>query len=275
MKTVTVAAALLILTGCIAERRATFASAPGPLPFSTELQTRPLERTWALGEVFVSVEQNSPAQQAENWTRGRAQIEERLSETLRRQTSVGVRVDDRQSAELIVDVDVRLHETRGINAWFVPALLSEIAILGLGTGIGAGVGFAAGRNTSPEAPAIGSLIGMGIAILPAVLAPLAFPTTDVVGGADAKLTFRRASDGVVIHEKRARSEWVSRHNSYSVEDKLAEITGAGAEALEKELVSALYAGLKASPPTAITADSRQDVRPMFLSDAPRLLLIPR
>lgn len=269
------AAAALLVAGCITDRRATFATPPGSLPFSNDLQSTPLQRSWAVGEVFVSAQRPANQPNTDNWSTGRRQIEERLSETLRRQPSLGHRAEDRQSAELIVDVLVELQEVHAMNAWAVPAVLSEFIILGVGAGAGAAIGSAAGPDGSPDAALTGSFIGLGLAIVPAVMVPLLFPVNDVVGNADATLTFRRASDGVVVLEKRTRAEWATRHNWYSVEDKLAEITGAGIEALEKQLVRALYEGLSSSPPAQHTDAARDDSAPLVFSDAPKRLLLPR
>lgn len=274
MKKLILLFAAISLSACVTERRATFNSSPGPLPLSEPL-SEPLLRSWALGEVFVTPEPLAPMQQYENWSKGRSQIEERLRETLSRQTHLGRRADSREEAELIVDVDVRLREGRAINGWFAPAILSEVAVLTVGAGTGAGIGWGLAGANREESAAIGSLAGVGIAILPAVIVPLLFPTNDVVASADAKLTFRRAHDGVVIYEKQTRAEWVDQHNSFGVEEKLAKITGAGIEALEREVVKGLFVGLRSSPPANAVAKSREQL-PLLPSDAPtRLLLVAR
>src|SRR5687767_9635271 len=121
---------LVLSTGCLVHRTASFSSPPGPLPFTTELQTQPLDRSWALGEVFVKAPTVNGTQQiAENWSQARSQIEERLGQTLRRQTGLGQRVEDRKSAELVVDITVDIQETRAVNGWLGAALAAETAIL--------------------------------------------------------------------------------------------------------------------------------------------------
>lgn len=243
----------VLLSGCITERRVAFSSPPGPLALSGELAPAPLERRWALGEVFVSASQNGSQQQFDDWRKGRAQLEARLKETLARQPNLGVRVEDRASADYLVDLQVELHETRAINAWMAPALVSEVAAMAVVLGTGTLIG----RALSPADRDQGAIIGLTVALVPAIgagiAAPLAFPTNEVIASADAKLTFRRASDGVVILEKHARAEWNARFNSYGIEERLATITGEGAQSLEKEIVAALSVGLRSAPATVSRA----------------------
>lgn len=248
--------AVALLSGCITERRASFPSAVAahdPLPA--------VDRTWALGQVFVSVVSTGANQSAQNWAPARRQIEERLAQTLREQP-IGRRVEARSSAEVVVDVHVKLNEQRGINGWLAAAVVTGTAII-VG---GAVAGFViADRNGDVPSSSLGLIVGESVAMVPALGLAGLFPASTVTATAEATLTFRRASDGVAIMEKRTRAEWDQRHNGYFVEEKLDRITGEGAALLEKRVLVALNDGLSIAPRQRAPSDGSEGPS----SDVPR------
>lgn len=221
--------ALLCLTGCVTERRIATDLGPGPFDFGTA--SAEMNRKWSVGEVYVAAEQRGSAV-LNNWAPARVQLEQRIRDTLSRHAT-----PDRASSELVVDVDVRIIETRGTNGWVVPALITGVGVMAGGAALG--VWATGGREGFLGGEMLGAVPGVALAGL--------FPAVGIQSTADIKLTFRRASDGVSVAEKRAQASWEGKHNVYFVEDQLARITAEGAGEIQKQLAVALQDGLRAAP----------------------------
>jgi hypothetical protein len=244
MKSFTAFAAIVVLlsgTGCITERKVTLAN-----PVTREFA--PIDRSWAIGEVFVSAEPQGRTNRVEDWSRARRELEAHLDRTLRAQPALGHRVEDRSSADVVVDVDVKLREQEGLNAWLVPVVLTSTAIVVGGAVVGAKVASQNGVDST-----LGLVGGELAAFVPAAALSLLFPARQVTGTAETTLTFRRATDGVAILEKHTTTTYSAKLNGYFVEDKLSRITGVGAALLEQDLLVALHEGLVIAPDETATA----------------------
>lgn len=247
----------LVQSGCVVNRQVAFAAPPGPL--ALPLSARAIETRWALGEVWVRPQITIQAPQ--DWSRGRAQVEEHVRQTLLGQTGLGRRTDDRASADFVVDVEIAVQEQTGVNGWLAGAIGVGVASMGVGGLAGAGIA----RATGGDAGA-GALIGTLAAEIPGALLGVLLPGATDYGTFDATLTVRRAADGVVVRVRHARAEWTETRNAYFVESKLAASSGAAASVLEQRMIEELHRTLAGLEPAKVAEHTART----YPADAPRL-----
>ncbi len=190
---------------------------------------------WAVGEVFVHpFEQEQP--RARDLLAARAQLEQRLAETLGAQQALGVRVTPPVRPDVLVDVEVRAVEAERVNGWLRLGVGVELATLGAGAVVGA-------LALGPLGPLVGVLAATPLAVLGAG-AP---PSSTQAGHFEATVSLRRPADGAVLGVRHVLAEWGGDVSPLLAGGRLDAWSSEGAADLEGRVLTAVESLLTTAP----------------------------
>jgi hypothetical protein len=205
-------------------------------------QEPPIEASWALSDLTVAPPVN-PDLANQQFTTMLQQIEGHVHDALATEPALGHLEPSTRNAQYAVEVDVRLVEGDGINAY---------TGLTVGSTVLPAVGLLIGSVAAPAGPA-GLLIGAGVGGLVTLGVNLAVPRKTHAGILEATVRVRRAADGVEVAQRTCRSTWTVDLNAFAREEKLALAAGDAVPELERELVKSLRSVFTTLEPPAITA----------------------
>lgn len=236
--------AVVVASGCTTSR---YYVLPPPAPVEGSAPLLGPEFNWSLGEVNVRTQVLNAQGSAANLSlvdtsQQKRQLEERVRATLSTQTNLGA-VEGR--APYSLEVAVLSRETVGLGRQIGLGLALETGILIVGTLVGAVVGDALDRPQPPATRGLGFPLGLSAGLIASTPLALGAALAVEIGGTngefEAELTLRRRSDRVPVASRRVSTTWRADYNGFSVERKMAELSGAALPDFER----ALLLGVKA------------------------------
>ncbi len=220
-----------VTTGCLMQRRYSFPAAAELTPVAP-LAGGP---QWHVGKVEAFLSPRNAAEGVE-WDAGLRQLEARVHGALEGAPGLAERT---ASAGLRVDVAVAVREESWPNRWFLPAVGVEAALLGGGTFTGYTVARFSGGD-----PLVGSMVGLCLSVIPALIVPLLLPAATRSGNLEATVQLIDPQ-GSLVRAGAVATRWTLETNVFNREEKFAAASGEGAVALERAVLEELRRLLEA------------------------------